>query len=1065
MVSWAGDGLVAGYDPLTKKLKGDLYHLATPGSVDLNGVTRLRYALGAGLSAATYPNRLSATVPFTFVSGDFSANPGKKLSAAMFVVSAANFAAGHVPTASEILALGDARVSVFRATRYVTSAQTITFSIPGAATPVFSNTKYWVLVLPTALADSNSGWSILNDKPMAGITVDTFARAVSLWMNRTPAAPVITSPPNGFIAAAGSTINFAFTPGDADAETPVDAAKYNSDVAGVQIQYSRTATVDDPTPEWHDLPMDLNIPGFGPYRGAAWQIRGSRYWNGLAGLPELETLISNCALPIIAGASDAVSEYQPGKGALPAGDWQLRVRTFDYGHPYPNSGTLTTEPGPLGINPATTQIKEPAKDNYPAENTSPWSTPIRVATPAQVPPPLPLSPKDAIAVPDDRDVTLTWQFRNTHQPPRLQYRRAVQIRGVGDQTWSTVFDEYSDQTSVVLPVTLTNTDIPVVVDNDDFEDGTVEDWASVYVGANEATLTNITSAPDSHAGSHYLRVVSSAALEEAVIGKTLTPPGDEYENGSVGFWLWDDLSFDKTGTIIVYWLDADDAPLTPSNPFDSPFSQVVSLGEMASGWNQKIIPAVHRPSGGVSLRVELYLDGPPGGAPYTFRLDDISVTWAGIGLDDFSMSATNEYEWRVQVTDTDGEVSNYSTSAKFWVVPAAGSGEVRVLPSETVEGATLGCGTHRIDIFRRGGTIRVGEVRNLSYVDWGRVRDDISTAKVVVSDWDIDCGNLLSVLEPWAYEMVVFRDNSYSVDRVWEGPITLLTYETDKVTIEAGDVMRYAYRRIIKQAMNDTADGDTVTNRAQRIIQNAFAPDDPNVLAYLQVLARDDDAREYRSTPAYSRTAFEEVDDMAANAGLDYTVVGRAILLWGTKHRIGTLPEFKDKDLGSPPIVSVYGMNFANRYAVSDGNGVWGEATRLDENGEDPIYGLVEMLSSTWASDSAPDSGTYTEQGLETMRESFAGFSERSISTRYPPPVVVRVPDNTSLNPGTTISIQQLVPGVALPLRSTGTLRKVVATQKLDSVKVVEQNGSETITITLSSFSRDDATAEAEADA
>jgi hypothetical protein len=345
------------------------------------------------------------------------------------------------------------------------------------------------------------------------------------------------------------------------------------------------------------------------------------------------------------------------------------------------------------------------------------------------------------------------------------------------------------------------------------------------------------------------------------------------------------------------------------------------------------------------------------------------------------------------------------------------------------------------------------------------VRDDISTAKVVVSDWDIDCGNLLSVLEPWAYEMVVFRDNGYSVDRVWEGPITLLTYEVDSVTIQAGDVMRYAYRRIIKQAMNDVADGDTVTNRAQRVIQNAFAPDDPNVLAYLQVLARDDDAREYRSTPAYSRTAFEEVDDMAANAGLDYTVVGRAILLWGTKHRIGTLPEFKDKDLGSPPIVSVYGMNFANRYAVSDGNGVWGEATRLDENGEDPIYGLVEMLSSTWASDSAPDSGTYTEQGLETMRESFAGFSERSISTRYPPPVVVRVPDNTSLNPGTAISIQQLVPGVALPLRSTGTLRKVVATQKLDSVKVVEQNGSETITITLSSFSRDDATAEAEADA
>ncbi len=149
-------------------------------------------------------------------------------------------------------------------------------------------------------------------------------------------------------------------------------------------------------------------------------------------------------------------------------------------------------------------------------------------------------------------------------------------------------------------------------------------------------------------------------------------------------------------------------------------------------------------------------------------------------------------------------------------------------------------------------------------------------------------------------------------------------------------------------------------------------------------------------------------------------------------------------------------MSMANVYAVSDGNGVYGEANRLNEDGKDPTYGLVEMLSSTWASDTGEETGTYTEAGLETVRKSFETSAERSIADRYGPPVVVRVPDNTRLNPDTVLSIQHLVPGVVVPLRSTGTLRTVVATQKLDSVSVTEKDGEETITVTLSPFSRDD---------
>src|SRR5690606_31959837 len=122
--------------------------------------------------------------------------------------------------------------------------------------------------------------------------------------------------------------------------------------------------------------------------------------------------------------------------------------------------------------------------------------------------------------------------------------------------------------------------------------------------------------------------------------------------------------------------------------------------------------------------------------PEVIRFDDLSFTGAPYAY--FPFEVGNEYEWRVQAIDSDGDVSNWSEVGRFWYVPAPSSGEVRPIPTETVPDATLGCGTHRVEIYRRGGTERVGVLSNLSHVDWGRLRDDISTAKVVVSDWDVD---------------------------------------------------------------------------------------------------------------------------------------------------------------------------------------------------------------------------------------------------------------------------------------------------------------------------------------
>lgn len=1042
MVSWVAgsDPVMAGYSPSLKKLAPGVIHFASPGTVDSNSITRILYAMPLG-DAPKFPNRLSVSVPITFTSGDFSANPGKKLSVALFIVAATDLPPNKVPTPSEILAMGS-KVAVYRANRYVTGPQTTTFEIagPSAFAP---NSKYWALIVPTALVDVNSAWNTTNDKPMAGITVNTFGRAISFWSNRTPGKPVITSPPSGTVAAPGTVLNFTYQPSDPDAVLPVDTAKSNLDLAGVRLLYRPVPTPENPQPDWSYLTYCRSTANQYSYTGV---VLGQA--NVTA---DDRKMIENLGFPILCGSDD----HTPLHALLPGGDWELVMQTADFGNPYPN----------LLNSPDNKSPGEWTMGNYPALNKSPFSDPIRITVPSQVPPPTPLYPTQSIAVLEEETVRLTWLYRNTHvtggvPAPLPQAERTVQIRKANDPDWSTIFKGLSADPYVDLPPVLTNPAVdPPDLASWTFESGVVGGWALAPASAGgtdgSETLSVLTNAAEANTGTRSLRIVYTGAGSPG-FWREFTP-ASTHDTFSLSGHLGVDSA--KTGYIAsIAWFDADDNEMAVGEEF-SPF---VFAGAPESGWTHQYLKfdlGFMRPAGGVYFVIYITAIGSYlAGAPSWLRLDDVIYEGsASDPLDDFTLEATTEYEWRVKVTDSDSIESTYSSPARFWVVPAEGSGAERPIPTETIEGATLGCGTHRVFVYRRGGKTRVGELMNLSHVDWNRKRDDISDAKVVVKDWGVDCGNLLASLQPWAYELVIFRDNGYRTERVWEGPITTLTYEVDSVTIDARDVMNYAYRRIIKQKMSDAADGDTVVNRAARVLRNALGPDDPNVLGYLVPITHTDDAREYRSTPAFSRTAFEEVDDMAANAGLDYTVVGRSILLWGTKHRIGTLPEFRDGDLGAPPIVSVYGMSFANFYSVSDGNGLHGDANRLDANGKDEVYGLVEMLSSTWATDTADDSGTYTQAGQQTVIESFAEYAERSIADRYPPPVVVRVPDNTTLNPDVALSIQQLVPGVVIPLRSTGTLRTVVASQKLDSITVTEEGGKETITLTMSPFSRDDA--------
>lgn len=1023
MPSWLEDGTISGYHryqgtggyPGGSGFASDAYLLASDGTVDANLPTRFQYA-----TPPASPSAMDAHAGFSYTEVDVNATLGRWMTGSMFIAPDTAFADLAVPTPSEIYA---AATMVYRAVDNASFyhvrntagdlPELFIWGPPAQSFPV--NTKWWIMVCPTSVIQGETP-SVAHDQPIGN--PDTFGRALSFWANRTPLAPIITAPLAQTTTFAGADVNFTFVPKDPDRieRMPMDSMPTSfDDMAGVQVQYRAKPSVASPNPAWDDLPITNTT---GTAVGPGWYIDKSTRAPVNSGAKELWL---NYGMKIRCGST----HLAPGAGVLPSGKWQLRCRTFDYGHAWP-SGT-----GPL--NPL-------------------------VQTDGQYAPP----GLGATATPGIPYGSGGWRYLIAPESDTVDRSAA----GFDDSAWLVGAGPFGDTVSAhasmgwITPEgTYAATSSTIWIRRSVVLNPGQTVTLGIRYDGNAAVYWNgilVGSGPD---GVASFEVTGSQTEASNILAVRVTDDASD----PAGDWTYLDVS--------VTPLSVDGYPAVNTSPWSESVSIAVSEqvpapipvspinrvavpegADVALTWRYRntYVPPYAQAQRTVQIRSV-------GSTGWTTLVSGNSAEQSFVVPSTYPLNATTEYQWRVSVTDADGVVSDYSAIASFWVVPAPVSGSLRPVPSGTIDGATLGCGTHRAFVYRRGGLERVGELTNISALDWNRVRDDISDAKIVVSGWSIDCGNLLAQLQCWAYEVVIFRDNGYSTERVWEGPITLLTYEVDSVTIQAKDVMGYAYRRIIKQAMNDRYNNSTVVARATQVLQNVFAVDDPNVLAYLTPLVRSDDAMQGRDLPEYSRTAFEEVDDMAANQGLDYTCSGRSILLWGTKHRIGTLPEFRDEDLGAPPIVSEYGMSMANGYAVSDGSGVWGEAVRgRDVSGNDPTYGLVELLSSTWATDSEEQEGVYTEENKDKTRAKFAKYAERSIADRYPPPVVVRVPDNTTLNPGTVLSIQQLIPGVVIPLRSTGTLRSVADNQKLDKVQVTEASGKETISITLSPFSRDD---------
>jgi hypothetical protein len=345
---------------------------------------------------------------------------------------------------------------------------------------------------------------------------------------------------------------------------------------------------------------------------------------------------------------------------------------------------------------------------------------------------------------------------------------------------------------------------------------------------------------------------------------------------------------------------------------------------------------------------------------------------------------------------------------------------------------------HSVFIMDKGGKQRIQEITDLTQVVWERTRDDISTAQVNVSaNKDSAQADFLRSLvgATGRYEMCIWREGV----REWEGPLLLPTFTKNGVTLAARDVMHYSERLIMKNAYSNAYPAvEYVSTRAANIMTAEFARLEAlspavNVLPWMVNHHFSTDAMTSRSTLPFQYYVYEHIDDMAANAGMDYTVLGRAVHFWDTSQPVmGYTRTVTESDFFGEMYVSAYGMELGTYAAVTDGQGNYGET-----GGIDPYYGLVERLATAYDENATalPSLAELTSQAV------------RNLAGRNPTPLQVRVPDGSSVNMSGVLTMADLVPGIYVPMLAHFGIVKVSQMQKLNNVKVTETAQGEKVEV------------------
>lgn len=347
----------------------------------------------------------------------------------------------------------------------------------------------------------------------------------------------------------------------------------------------------------------------------------------------------------------------------------------------------------------------------------------------------------------------------------------------------------------------------------------------------------------------------------------------------------------------------------------------------------------------------------------------------------------------------------------------------------------LGCEDHRVIAVDRGGAPTVFDLSEVATdIEWARLLDETSEASVRVVSPSAECCEALGRLRTWRHELQVYR----GPDRVWEGPLRVIEYGPDEISLYARDVSGWLE---VRKAEAFTGVVDSA-ERAYAVIRAALAVDDPNVRPYVQLRGPSGQqvSREVQENSTY---AIDEIRDLAA-VGMDWTVLGRSIIVGDTttEFRFGLNDEHFRGAVTVTDDGNLYGSEWTVRgeaaaaAVVPDGE----EAPQVVgiAGGESPYFGLVQRI---------------IEETVETNAEAVEAAQERVDFNASGPPLVLDISRDATLLPEAPVSVNSLVPGAIVDVFSRSTCREVSGTFRLVAVRARVRRGEEQIGIALVPYS------------
>lgn len=341
----------------------------------------------------------------------------------------------------------------------------------------------------------------------------------------------------------------------------------------------------------------------------------------------------------------------------------------------------------------------------------------------------------------------------------------------------------------------------------------------------------------------------------------------------------------------------------------------------------------------------------------------------------------------------------------------------------------LGCGVSQCFITWRCGSPRLCSLTGATEIRWDRRLDDISEAEIVVSlsgSVDETCCECLGDIEPWCHELHIERDGEV----VWLGPITEVIYGFEKITIRAKDLLGWATVRIADDDIDFTTPAD-ITTIALAVLTEAFNEDDPCILDYISATPAGGDPTGYFSE-AFSATAFDQLEQLS-NIKLNYTVVGRTVILGGEDLPLAPIATLTDDMILSEVVLTKSGLLQGNRWFVRYEGDMGGPGFgEVDKQ----CYGLIERLRPN-------DDGIQDATTADEVAQAYAD----AVGTA---PRLLELEEGARLSPEAPWDIMDMVPGTRVDVALDRLCVDARQSFRLEGIRVRQSVEGEEVNLSLS---------------